>query len=464
MTNFEKWKAYMSWCISPESYIDWGYYYLIAAALQRRVWFGAKHIPLYPNMYVFLVGDAGLGKGLVINPVNEILAYHKLPDPNAAASNGKANTTDLEKQIEKEVAESNLKRAESAMNEFNSYDTNKKPSRASLERPPLIPVAPDATTYESLVTAMAKSTRYIKYKYFDDSIQKDVAGIYVHASLCFCLEEISSLFRKYTNDVVNFLVKVYDCHDYKKETKHSGKDLVINPCLNFFGGTTPDFMREIFSDELFNQGVSSRSFFIFAAKNRGREFLPPELTAEQLQYKKDIITHVEKLSRLYGPVTASPETMSFLREWWIKEETERSNKSIRLNCYYARKNIHLVKLAMALHFSESTEMEIAKETFERAIEILFKEEKNMHFALGLDENSPLTKIARKIEKYIIANPTGITKKELLAEFWDYLPDTQQEEGLVNILEGLKLKKVITEENAIHPKTKAPYILFKPIPR
>lgn len=453
MTNFERWKAYMSWCISPESYIDWGYYYLISAALQRRVWFGASHRPVYPNIYVFLVGEAGLGKGLVLNPVGEILRHHKLPDPSSAAKQMEQHaTTEAEKQTVAFIADNDYKEAQARHDEFDGSSSKK-----TYEKPLLIPVAPDTTTYEALVTAMAKSLRRINYKEYNDALGKHVMGIYVHSSMCFCLEEISSLFRKHTEDVVNFLVKVYDCNDYEKDTKTSGKDRIRRPCLNFLGGTTPDFMQEIFSDELFNQGLSSRSFFVFESKNRKTAFRIPELTEEQRKHREGIIKHVELLTRLYGQVTATDETWEFLEEWWRKEQTERSNKSLRLNAYYARKNIHLPKIAMAMHFSESTEMEIPLSTFQKAIDFLAAEEKKMHLALGLDQSNPLAGLSRKVEKYL-ATFGRKTQKELMAEFWENLPSPQKE-SMETVLEGLELTNRLTKVMDKHPVSKAPVMYY-----
>src|ERR1700678_3984880 len=95
MTNFEKWRAYTSDLSSPDSYIDWSWRFVISSSLQRRVWFGSDHMPLFPNMYVILVGEAGIGKGIVIGPATELLKHHKKKDFH----NSNTTTTDQEKLI-----------------------------------------------------------------------------------------------------------------------------------------------------------------------------------------------------------------------------------------------------------------------------------------------------------------------------------------------------------------------------
>jgi hypothetical protein len=134
-------------------------------------------------------------------------------------------------------------------------------------------------------------------------------------------------------------------------------------------------------------------------------WLPP-LTPEQEQHKTDLLTHVKKLTSLYGPARISDATRQWMQEWWEKynEKKEWKNKSPEMIPYYARKNIHVMKLAMALHFGEDAEAdeqgrpknEIPQGTFERAIAVLEAEEKNMHLALVMEGKSPEAKASQKI--------------------------------------------------------------------
>jgi len=84
MTNLEKWRFRLKDVESPNSYIDWSFWFVISSALQRRVWFGHKEDPLHFNQYIFLVGPPATGKGRVIKPVNTLLRANKL-NPDKAA-------------------------------------------------------------------------------------------------------------------------------------------------------------------------------------------------------------------------------------------------------------------------------------------------------------------------------------------------------------------------------------------
>lgn len=431
MTNYDKWRLFTSGLVSPDNYIDFGFYYLIGAALQRRVWLGAAHAPIFPNSYAILVGEPAIGKGLVIKPVASILRYHHLPDPTLKQANPNVS------------AEEAVQESVTAAENFNRATDGGKLK----EKPLLIPVAADATTYEALVRALSKSLRHINYRAYDEKLMRDIVKVYTHSSMCFCLEEISSLFKQRAVEVVHFLLQTYDCGDYEYDTKTQGKDKVQRCCVNLFGGTTPAFLRKIFDDSLLTEGFASRTWFIFATENRFTRFFVPPLTPEQTKAYFEIIEWVEKLTHLYGQVQISEETNEFLESWLKESMVSRPNTNPKLNPYYGRKNQHIAKLAMALHFGENLDMFIPQATFEKAIEILASEEKNMHFALGIDNANPLAEPMRKIIAFI--RQTGPkTFKELYAEFYEALPEA--EKSLQNIISHAKaLNKIVAREEIIN---------------
>lgn len=449
MTNYDKWKSYTSGIASPENYIQFGWYYLIAAALQRRVWCPPEHRKLYPNIYITLVGKPGIGKGQLIRFVSDLLTQHKLEDVQKAEA--PAGTAD-EAAVVEAIQQADLRAAQDEMAQGKHKD-------ASIDKPLLIPVAADAVTYEALVQSMSRCLRRINYKEFSETQQKEVMKIYSHSSLCFCLEEIASLFRKNTESLVNFLIQAYDCGEsYEYVTKTQGRDRIRRVCLNFFGGTNPDFMQDTFDDKLLSQGYSSRTFYIFANKNRKSVFFMPELTVEQRQYRDDISQHVKALSKLYGQVKLESGTMSFLENWWSKYEQNpqlRASQSRKLEAYYSRKNIHVMKIAMAMHFGESLDMCIPQSRFEEAIEVLAVEEKQMHMALTFEADNPLAKTTRLVVEYLrSAGPKNFM--ELLTEFWGKVRQSELEEVLDYLQ---KSDQVITDQKE-EEGTGKPFLYYK----
>lgn len=397
MTNKDRWTFYCSDICSPNSFIDWGFYYIIASALQRRVWTGDVRKPLFSNIYVILTADPGVGKGLIVTEVAKVLRYHKLTK-------------------------------ESQENNENIFAEEAKALKAIGEKPLLIPMGADATTYEALVKAMSRACRCSWF-------YKDGKKLpYIHSSICFCLEEISSLFRKHTEDLVRFLLVTYDCGDYRYDTVSRGLDVIKSSCLNLFGGTTPSFIKRIFGDELLTDGFASRTIFPFELGNRFQRLRPPSFNEEQIKEYEILLKHVKDLSELHGEVKFTSEAEKYLEHWWVHESLhKRVNNSPKLIPYYARKNITVQKLAMILHFSDSLEMSVNLDECKAALVVLEQVEKKMHNAINLSTKNPLAELSENILKYIHRNGPQ-SKKELLIEFWSDLQGGK--EALDAILEYL----------------------------
>ena len=448
MTNLERWRLYMNGFSSPDCYIDFGFYYMVNACLQRRVWVGPSHAPCYPNMYVILTGEPAVGKGLVIKQVANVIKHHKMEDPKDFGSKNLPTTpVDIDTVGKLQVESVAKEDYENAIKHEAGNNPEDKKQVKLYEKPLKIPVAADATTYEALTRSMSRAYRRKAYTKYDEKLQKNVPASYGHSSLCFCLEEISSLFRKKTEDIVNFLLVAYDCGDYTYDTKTQGTDKIRKCCLNFFGGTTPNFMHSSFNDSLINEGFSSRCFFIFASCNRIRPLWIPELTEEQKQCYEEILAHTSKLTNLYGHVDFTEEANTFLENWWNEfQQGNRPNTNVKLNPYYGRKKVHVLKMAMAIHFGESTEMIIGIDSAKRALEVLAEQEKKMHYCLGLDRTNPLANATDKVYKYI-ENLRGktVSFKPLLAEFWQILPGPDFQNNLSLILDHLRETGQINEK-------------------
>lgn len=435
MTNFERWQLLMKDITSPQSFIDFGWYYTVAAALQRRVWCGPEHKPIFPNIYVILVAPPGVGKGLVIKEVEYLLRYHYLEDPNAPAKAAPdANVTTVDPHV---IA---------AINAANYAQATNGEMKRTMKKPLLIPLAANATTFEALVRSMTKATRRINYMKHDEKLGKNVLQIYTHCSLAFCLEEISSLFRRHTEDVANFLLQAYDCGNYEYDTKTQGNDEIHRCCLNFFGGTTPVFMESTFNDKLLNDGFSSRTWFIVEQRNRFDKLLIPPLSPEQTEARAHLVEHIKRLSKLYGHIEYETDAWQWLERWWEQPDRPRANKSPKLDAYYGRKNIHAQKLAQVLHFSEDADMneqgapkrKLSLATVQKAVRILDEREESMHLALNFEGNNPLATVGKKMMTYVRRNGPQSTM-DFLMEFWGDADKDQIDQILHHFVDMKKLK-------------------------
>lgn len=437
--NFDAWQLLNRETTSPQSYIDWCFYYMIAAALQRRVWMGNEnHRPLYSNIYVTLVGPPACGKGMAINPMSKILRYHKLQKPGH-----NSNRDEVSKEmLHNETEITQLLAADPEL--AKKFDNVRK---AAKEEHLTIPMGANATTFESLAETIAGSVRYINYKRYDKALAKEITDTYSHCSLAFVLTELSSLFKRQSENIVNLITDMYDCVPYTYKTKTKGTDHIAKGCLNFLAGTTFSYMEEVFSDRIINEGYASRSFFVVESKARFFRWDVDQLDKEQEQAEKDLIQYVKKLTTIYGEVHFSKEANDFLRQWWEVDMQAgvRANLDPKLEPYYGRKNIHVKKMAMVLHFSEDKfpagsiypSMEITLATTIRAMKVLAAIEQRMHLALNFSSGNPLYKPTKKLLQILLGKPQGMTAKDLMFEMFEHCNVSTDFQPIIEYLTGVE---------------------------
>lgn len=366
-SNFEKWQIFTKRLTSPQSWIDAGFYFVIAAALQRRVWLygaGEEGSELFPNLYITYVGPPGLGKGIILGPVARILRHHKY-------EKGEKIRTNVGKEL-----------------------------------PPLFPVGADSITFEELLSAVASAIRCLPLPN---------GKIYSHSSYIFVLEELDSLFKRKTQDVVNFLKNAYDCKGYEYATKHQGKDFIRNLCVSFLAGTQPDFLFDARRSGLFGQGFASRTLFLFESAERFSSFHNTQLDSEQREAERDILLWIHKLAAIYGEVKYDQPTYNFLESWYRDIlQVQKIKAPARMQEYYARKKVTMLKLAMAMHFAESLEMFIPCSTFVKAIEWLDRIEKNIERGIAMTGRNELHPFARRIHEFILSRKAASLKEITIA--------------------------------------------------
>jgi len=69
--------TYMKDTEPPVTYFLWTAIGTLAGALQRRVYMSWGHNKIFPNMFIFLMGRSGLGKGIAMGPALEMFKKHR---------------------------------------------------------------------------------------------------------------------------------------------------------------------------------------------------------------------------------------------------------------------------------------------------------------------------------------------------------------------------------------------------
>lgn len=413
-SNYALWRRYMEPIPSPDIFIDIGFYYMISAALQRRVWFGSLDSPIFPNQYVLLVGKAGVGKGEVTGVVEKFLSFHSYT-PGKLDPNG----VDLRK-VELDV---------------EAFDMLGASNQDQL----LFPKAASAGSYQAIARAMAKSTRVFHV----GPERKPMTQSAIH----FVLDEFTSLFHEKAKDVVDFFLTSWTgSNPYEHETIGRGKDFIKSPNLNMLAGTQPDRLQELRDLKIVTSGLGRRLLIVYADQNRARKLLREERSPEQKAARVKLIQYLRVLATATGQVKYTPEALEWLNDWFVSYKcvVNHSTHPIVVE-YEANKQMHMHKMAMAFHFAEKTNWrpaislgEISLETTQRAMKFLNQIDLGRHLAFEYQGRSALAPVAQRVVTLLRAREK-MTRNEIFAEtFADFDNPNQCDELLSGLIQANKI--------------------------
>jgi hypothetical protein len=210
----EQWDIYTSSLKSPQAFLDMSFYFMIGASLQRRLWLGPVTMPICGNLYVILCGPPGIGKGLSITPTTQLLKHHKYRGENITEEQ---KIEIMINKAQKEGAPADvltlLRQSKQALEQIKQLNPRKDTAPGEEF---LFPFGSDATTFESLVRQHAGAIRAFRCKPCDMAPN----GLYTYHSLNICIEEASSLFRKHSEGIIQYLLAAYNCQSYEYRTKN----------------------------------------------------------------------------------------------------------------------------------------------------------------------------------------------------------------------------------------------------
>lgn len=368
---------------SPESYIRWSYYSMIASALARRVWYRSNpitkqpdHNSLFCNLFILLCGPPATGKGRAMRQMKAVLK-----DPR--------------------------------MIQFV-----KDPTNGTMLEVPCVSIGADATTLESIYQEMSSSTRSFTHKADLGEGKRDIVLNCAHTSCSFLIEELGVLLTKESDKTVHFLNDGFDCGDVNYKTKHQGKFRLHNCCINIAAGCYPEFIRD--NPHIIVQGFSSRLIVVYESEKRFHKFYEGVDTSQQHHYDA-IVEHVKVLAtKVVGEITLSADALACLKHIYpsFDDRQTRINKDPRLDNYYARKNIHMQKLAAIHHFSERLDsMVVEQPSVEYAFNELNRVEVRMSDAWKASGRNAGYEVGLQIVRYLEGvGDNGATYKRLLLDF------------------------------------------------
>ena len=399
MSLYEDWCLYTKDVQSPQPFVDAAFYFMIGAALQRRVWFGDLDFhAVFPNQYIAFIGPASAGKSLITSPMKELL---EIP------ADIKEPENDLAAELLGEDSETNRKGA----------------------RQPLIYIAPNSTTFEQF-TQETSRVAYL-HRYIDAENRRKA---YHHSSLVFILDELTSIFKKNAEQLSDFLLEAYNGgKKYVRKLKHSDTDFCTNMCISLLGNTTLGKFQSLQNQDILSDGFMARTIIVYGIEKRFHLYSIPPLSDDQKAAKVRLQSYIRELTKVYGAVTLNDEAKEYIHHHFeLHPNLIHTNKHPMLDEYYGRKNLHHQKILFAIHFSRTTDMIITLQDAENATAHLARLEKDMHIpfvGMGRNESAKLTEdICRYIKT---SNKT--TKKSIFIRFYQSIKTPDE---LTRVLDDL----------------------------
>lgn len=266
-------------------------------------------------------------------------------------------------------------------------------SRGIISKIPGIKLGPSAATREQLIRALAESK-------FDNQ-----CAMTLHTS------ELSSLIDSSGTLMIKLLMDLYDGNyvdeeGWRYETKHQGKDKVINPFVNIIFGTTPSYWAESMPESLIGHGFVSRSIIIYEEKERHTNSLPDPNDSALAQALVADLTHISRLRGQFKWGGAMTERTSKAGRQLTEAEVTYDNyyQSLyrnvptdhRLEGFHWRKKTHVLKVAMLLSLAERDDLTITSNDITAAVQFLQDLEPSMARAFSAVGRNEFASVIERI--------------------------------------------------------------------
>lgn len=257
-----------------------------------------------------------------------------------------------------------------------SKSTTADTGMSLLRKVPGVVFGPNVVTWQALVSSFAAGAEQFEYK-----------GTFIPMSaMTIASSELGNLLNPQDKDMVDMLVNLWDGKPFKKMTKTSGNDEVINPWLNIIACTTPDWIAGSFPEYMIGGGLTSRCIFVYADKKEKYIAYPAAHVPIDLAERAEaLIRDLEHMSvNLCGEYALTPEAVEWGEAWYQTHYLEDAKKfdSLRFGGYVARKQTHMHKLAMVIAAARRDELVITKPDLELAAEQLTALEPDMEYVFA----------------------------------------------------------------------------------
>ena len=301
-------------------FLEWAGLFTISAAVGRRVWTKGSSLfpPLYPNLYVTLVGPPGSGKDIAINSASGL-----------------------------------LDRVNKALDASSS-----------------IHLAGESMSGKGIIDRMASERAQKTFRYRED----DKDHVVTYHSIVVCAPEMGTILPEYDTRLISNLNELYNCKEAFQETVRGGTGhlTIENPHVALLFGTQPNTLTTIFPEQTFSMGFTSRIIFAYASQINKQPII--SFDAHDTSTQQHLIHDLRKITDAAGQFTIPQKTAMLINDFHMEGADATAVSGMRFEHYNTRRSLHAQKIAMLLSLSESNSLRIEPRHWERSLEMLFRAE------------------------------------------------------------------------------------------
>jgi len=292
---------------APKKFYEWSAISAIAGALERKVWLPwDTRFSYYPNLYVLLVANPGIGKSTAMQAAVDIM-----------------------------------------------HDAFRKSGKVKF--------IPTKVTEAKFLTVMSTTTQHFAH----GSLMIPHSSGYYYAS-----EASNSLQNLFGDFIAGLTDLYDCPKLWQKGTEGKGVIAIENACVNLLGGSTFQYLNKLVNRESIMGGFASRMIYVIQKENieRSASFQNRAISQdEDSKIRAGLVDHISEINQLTGPFYASEDVAGLFEDWFIKNEKERmALESESMQSLLVRKQTNLLKLSMIMSAAESSDKTIRARHWQRA--------------------------------------------------------------------------------------------------
>jgi hypothetical protein len=261
-----------------------------------------------------------------------------------------------------------------------------------------------------------------------------------HSSMTAYSSELATFLTSSGMDMVSFLTDIYDSpHEWSHQTKMGGTNKIKAPYLNFIAATTPDWIAKAMPMDTVGIGLTSRMVYVYQDTPRIKDPFP-ELSEDQIKLQQMLVHDLNFIASLNGEFRLAPEAKEIYTEWYkARLANPNPTNDNRLNGYFERKPMHLLKIAMVVSAATKDELVLTQFDIESALQLLSEVEDKMPKVFANVGKNPLAADTDEVEEAILAaGPQGLSYGDLTGRFKHSL----RKDELAEVLESLVIRGLI----------------------